>query len=251
MERNGKAVDRYETPFGIRTITFTADQGFLLNGGKVNIKGVCNHHDLGALGTALNLRALERQLEILKEMGCNAIRTSHNPPAPELLDLCDRMGFVVMAESFDCWRTGKNKNDYHVLYPEWHEQDLRALVRRDRNHPCVVLWSSGNEVPDQDKPEGPAIARNTPPSSSPKTTTRPVTTAVSSKKGGFSGFQKEFDVFGWNYKPAHYGRVPRRQFQSPDRRQRDILLRQFTRRIFLSGEREQGPRQGGFPGEFL
>jgi beta-galactosidase len=205
VERNGKAVDRYETPFGIRTIAFTADQGFLLNGSKVEIKGVCMHHDLGALGTALNLRALERQLEILKEMGCNAIRTSHNPPAPELLDLCDRMGFVVMAESFDCWRTGKNKNDYHVLYQDWHEPDLRALVKRDRNHPCVVMWSSGNEVPDQDKPEGPAIAREHAAIIQSEDATRPVTTAVSSKKGGFSGFQKEFDVFGWNYKPAHYG----------------------------------------------
>jgi beta-galactosidase len=205
VEQNGRSVDVCETPFGIRTFAFTADQGFFLNGSPVDLKGVCMHHDLGALGTALNLRALERQLEILKEMGCNAIRTSHNPPAPELLDFCDRMGLVVMAESFDCWRTGKNKNDYHVLYPEWHEQDLRALVRRDRNHPCVVLWSSGNEVPDQDKPEGPAIARKHAAIIQSEDATRPVTTAVSSKKGGFSGFQKEFDVFGWNYQPAHYG----------------------------------------------
>jgi beta-galactosidase len=205
VEQNGKAVDRDETPFGIRTFAFTADQGFLLNGREVDIKGVCLHHDLGALGTALNLRAVERQLEILKEMGCNAIRTSHNPPAPEFLDFCDRMGFVVMAESFDCWRTGKNKNDYHVLYQEWHEQDLRALVRRDRNHRSIVLWSSGNEVPDQDKPAGPAIAREHAAIIKSEDDTRPVTTAVSSKKGGFSGFQKEFDVFGWNYKPAHYG----------------------------------------------
>ena len=205
VEQDGRVVDQYDTPFGIRTIAFTTDQGFLLNGSRVVIKGVCNHHDLGALGSALNLRAVQRQLQILKEMGCNAIRTSHNPPAPELLDECDRLGLVVMAESFDCWRTGKNPNDYHLLYPEWHEQDLRALVRRDRNHPCVVLWSSGNEVPDQDKPAGPAIAREHAAIIHSEDPTRPVTTAVSSFQGGFSGFQNEFEVFGWNYKPMHYG----------------------------------------------
>ena len=103
VEQDGKVIDTYETPFGIRTIEFTANDGFLLNGERLKINGVCDHHDLGALGTAINYRALQRQIEILKEMGCNAIRTSHNPPAPELLDLCDRMGFVVMDEAFDCW----------------------------------------------------------------------------------------------------------------------------------------------------
>ena len=151
-------MDRYETPFGIRTIQFTADNGFLLNGKRVPLNGVCDHHDLGALGAAINTRALERQVEILKEMGCNAIRTSHNPPAPELLDLCDRLGMVVMDEAFDCWKTGKKRNDYHLLFSDWHEQDLRALVRRDRNHPCVILWSIGNEVPDQGTPAGPQLA---------------------------------------------------------------------------------------------
>ena len=113
-------------PFGIRTIKFTADNGFLLNGKRVPLNGVCDHHDLGALGAAINIRALERQIEILKEMGCNAIRTSHNPPAPELLDLCDRMGMLVMDESFDCWERGKTKNDYHLLFDDWHEKDWRA-----------------------------------------------------------------------------------------------------------------------------
>jgi beta-galactosidase len=139
VEQNGKVVDTYETPFGIRTFKFTADNGFILNGKRVALQGVCNHHDLGALGAALNVRALERQLEILREMGCNAIRTSHNPPAPELLDLTDRMGFVVMDEAFDCWKRGKKRNDYHLLFDDWHEKDWRAQLRRDRNHPSIVL----------------------------------------------------------------------------------------------------------------
>jgi beta-galactosidase len=204
LSHDSKEFDRYETPFGIRKIEFTVDKGFFLNGQHVKLNGVCDHHDLGALGAAINTRALERQLEILREFGVNAIRTSHNPPAPELLDLCDRMGFVVMDEAFDCWAVGKNSNDYNVLYPDWHEQDLRALVRRDRNHPCVILWSSGNEVPDQDRDEGPALAeqhRNIIHSEDP---TRPCTTAVSSYKAGFKDFAKHFDVFGWNYHPDNY-----------------------------------------------
>jgi beta-galactosidase len=204
VRQNGTVMDHYETPFGIRQIEFTVDKGFFLNGQHVKLNGVCNHHDLGALGAAINVRALERQLEILREFGVNAIRTSHNPPAPELLDLCDRMGFVVMDEAFDCWAKGKNKNDYHVLYPDWHEQDLRALVRRDRNHPCVILWSSGNEVPDQDTAVGPKLAEEHRVIIHSEDPTRPCTTAVSSTKAGYSGFQNHFDVFGWNYRPAFY-----------------------------------------------
>jgi len=120
--------------------------------------------------------------------------------------LCDRMGFVVMDEAFDCWAEGKNRNDYHVLYADWHEQDLRALVRRDRNHPCVVLWSSGNEVPDQDNPAGPRLAEEHRAIIHSEDATRPVTAAVSSYNAGFSGFENHFDVFGWNYKPENYGR---------------------------------------------
>jgi beta-galactosidase len=204
LEQDGQTVDSCETPFGIRTTAFTVDGGFFLNGRHVKINGVCDHHDLGSLGTAINHRALQRQLEILRTMGVNAIRTSHNPPAPELLDLCDQMGFLVMDEAFDCWVTGKTHNDYHVLYRDWHEQDLRALVRRDRNHPSVILWSSGNEVPDQDKPDGPALAAENRSIIHSEDNTRPVTAAVSSYNAGFSGFQTNFDVFGWNYKPVFY-----------------------------------------------
>jgi beta-galactosidase len=216
VQQDGRKVDTYETPFGIRTAVFTVDGGFFLNGQHVKLNGVCDHHDLGALGTAINRRALQRQLEILREFGVNAIRTSHNPPAPELLDLCDQMGFLVMDEAFDCWAVGKNANDYHVLYRDWHEPDLRALVRRDRNHPCVVLWSDGNEVPDQDRPEGPALAAENRSIIHSEDDTRPVTAAVSSYNAGFSGFQTNFDVFGWNYKPMFYS-----QFRS---RNPDIRL---------------------------
>src|SRR5215207_8644092 len=149
VEQGGRMVDSYETAFGIRTVRFDAARGLLVNGEPVEFKGVCNHHDLGALGAAVNRRALARQLEILKEMGVNAIRTSHNPPAPELLDLADRMGFLVMDEAFDAWRRAKKKNGYHTLFDEWAEKDLRAMIKRDRNHPSVVLWSIGNEVSEQ------------------------------------------------------------------------------------------------------
>ena len=149
IEQNGKAVDEYETPLGIRYFSFDPNKGFFLNGESVKIKGVCNHHDLGFLGAAVNTRAIERQLEILKEMGCNGIRTSHNPPAPELLDLCDKMGFIVMDEAFDMWRKKKSPYDYSQYFPEWHERDLTDLILRDRNHPSIFMWSIGNEILEQ------------------------------------------------------------------------------------------------------
>ncbi len=145
----GKVVDQYETSFGIRSFIFDAKKGFILNGTPVKIKGVCMHHDLGSLGAAVNTRAIQRQLEILKEMGCNGIRCSHNPPAPELLELCDRMGFVVMDESFDMWRKKKTAHDYARYFNEWHERDLTDHILRDRNHPSVFMWSIGNEVLEQ------------------------------------------------------------------------------------------------------
>ena len=146
---NQKTIDKYITPFGIRTIEFRADSGFFLNGEHVFINGVCNHHDLGCLGAATNRRAIERQLEILKAMGCNGIRCSHNPPSPILLDLCDRMGFLVMDEAFDMWRRRKTDRDYARFFDDWYERDLTDLVVRDRNHPSIVLWSIGNEVLEQ------------------------------------------------------------------------------------------------------
>ncbi len=153
--RSGQLLaDSYETVIGIRSFEFDREKGFVLNGEPVTIRGVCNHHDLGCLGAAVNTRALERQLEILKEMGCNGIRTSHNPPAPELLDLCDRMGFIVMDEAFDIWKTGKTEFDYHLDFDEWHRRDIEAMVLRDRNHPSVFIWSIGNEVMEQWERDG-------------------------------------------------------------------------------------------------
>lgn len=204
---DGKVADVYQTPFGVRTIRFTADNGFLLNDVRVPLNGVCDHHDLGALGSALNTRALERQIELLKEMGCNAIRTSHNPPAPELLELCDRLGLVVMDEAFDCWVRGKKRNDYHLLFPDWHEKDLRAMVRRDRNHPCVVLWSIGNEVAEQGSTAGHEVAGELAAIVHSEDRTRPVTAGCNDARAGFNGFQKQVDVFGYNYKPTEYGKV--------------------------------------------
>ena len=144
-----KLVDTYETTTGIRSFEFSADKGFVLNGEQVKIKGVCMHHDLGCLGAAVNTRAIERQLEILREMGCNGIRCSHNPPAPELLQLCDEMGFIVMDETFDMWRKKKTRYDYSLYFNEWHERDLTDLMLRDRNHPSIFMWSIGNEVLEQ------------------------------------------------------------------------------------------------------
>lgn len=146
---DGKLVDTYETTTGIRSFEFSAEKGFVLNGEQVKIKGVCMHHDLGCLGVAVNTRAIERQLEILQEMGCNGIRCSHNPPAPELLQLCDEMGFIVMDETFDMWRKKKTRYDYSLYFNEWHERDLTDLMLRDRNHPSIFMWSIGNEVLEQ------------------------------------------------------------------------------------------------------
>ena len=149
VECDNKLSDTYETRFGIRSFAFDTVKGFFLNGKHIKINGVCNHHDLGCLGAAINRRALERQLEIMKSMGVNGIRTSHNPPAPELLDLCDRMGFIVMDEAFDMWKKGKTEFDYSKNWDEWHQRDIQDMVLRDRNHPSVFIWSIGNEIVEQ------------------------------------------------------------------------------------------------------
>ena len=203
--REEELVDEYDTPFGFRTIRFTHDNGFLLNGRRVQINGTCLHHDLGALGTAINTSALQRQLVILKRLGCNAIRTSHNPPAPELLTLADEMGFLIMDETFDCWETGKKKDDYSVLYREWHERDIEALVCRDRNHPSVILWSTGNEVNEQYHPEK-GVARHLTEVVHRFDPTRPVTFGASyPKRSAMNGTELQVDVHGMNYPAGIYG----------------------------------------------
>jgi beta-galactosidase len=206
VEEAGKVLDRYEAPFGIRTIRFDPDRGFLLNGELVRINGVCDHHDLGALGAAINPRALERQIQLLQEMGGNAIRTSHNPPAPELLELCDRLGMLVMDEAFDCWRHGKRPNDYGLLFDDWHEKDLRALIRRDRNHPSVILWSIGNEIREQGESGGWRLAAHLAGLVREEDRSRFVISGCDNIDSGYNGFETALDVLGYNYKPGEYPR---------------------------------------------
>ncbi|KAI0109529.1 glycoside hydrolase family 2 protein [Nemania sp. FL0031] len=194
-----KAIDTYETRFGIRTFIQDPNKGLLVNGEHVRIQGVNQHHDLGAIGAAFNARAAERQLEILRDMGVNAIRTSHNPPAPELLDMLDRMGFLVFDEIFDCWEIEKNPNDFHLIFSDWHEADLRAFMRRDRNHPSIYLWSVGNEVGEQHTDlDGAAVARGLVDIAHNEEPTRPVTASMNFAKPNMT-FPTVFDVVSLNY----------------------------------------------------
>ena len=215
LERDGRVLDRLETPFGIRSLALDAERGLLLNGRPVRIHGVCQHHDLGALGAAVHVAALERQLRILRDMGVNSIRTSHNPPTPELLDLCDRMGLLVQVEAFDCWAIGKKKNDYSADFPWWHEADLRAMVRRDRNHPSVVMWSIGNEILEQRDSVGWRLAARLAGIVREEDRTRPVTGGFNGVWSGYIGFETALDLFGYNYKPAEYPRFHRRHPARP------------------------------------
>ena len=207
--RSGTQVlDRYVTPFGIRSIEFNRDKGFLLNGRVLKLNGVCDHHDLGALGAAVNRRATERQLEILKGMGVNALRTSHNPPSPEMLEACDRMGIVVMDEAFDMWRIPKVRNGYAKYFDQWGERDMRDLVRRDRNHPSVILWSIGNEVPEQDRGNGAEIAKMLTGFAHQEDPTRPTTAAFNSWANAIkNGLADQVDIPGFNYQPMRYEQI--------------------------------------------
>ena len=197
--RNEECMDRYTTPVGIRTFSFDARKGFTLNGRQTKINGVCMHHDLGCLGAAVNTRAIERQLQILKEMGCNGIRCSHNPPAPELLDLCDRMGFIVMDEAFDMWRQGHYKDDYGQYFDKLWKEDLYSMVARDRNHPCVIMWSIGNEIKDKETAEVVEVCRELTGFVKTLDTTRPVTAGVNSIVDATDDFLAPLDVCGYNY----------------------------------------------------
>jgi len=208
LSQGDMVVDTYETPFGIRTLKFDPNAGFFVNGEHIPLNGVNNHHDLGALGAAVNYRALQRQLEMLAEMGCNAIRTSHNPPAPELLELADKMGFLVMDEAFDVWARRKTPMDHHLIFPDWGEQDLRAMVRRDRNHPSVILWSIGNEVGEQFTGDaGAAMAKRLSAIVHDEDPTRPTTTAMNVAKPA-SPFAAAVDVVSLNYQGAGIRSAP-------------------------------------------
>ncbi|MCA1745518.1 MAG: DUF4982 domain-containing protein [Bacteroidales bacterium] len=210
LRHKHQIIDQYNTPFGIRTLQFDGQKGLMVNGEPIFIKGVNQHHDLGALGAAFNKRAAERQLEILLEMGCNAIRIAHNPPAPELLELTDRMGILVVNEIFDVWERKKTPQDFHLIFPDWYEQDLRAFVRRDRNNPSVIMWSYGNEVGEQYTDlEGAQLSQKLHDIVKEEDPTRPTTASMNYAKPDMP-FSEVPDVINLNYQgegirdtPAH------------------------------------------------
>lgn len=212
IERNGQLLDEVKTNFGIRSFRFDPVNGFYLNNQPLKIQGVCMHHDLGALGAAYSQSAAKRQLEILKEMGVNAIRFSHNPPAAAILDLCDEMGFLVQVEAFDMWKKKKNKFDYNLYFDEWHARDIQAMVLRDRNHPSVFMWSIGNEIREQFDSTGTIIAKRLVELVKAIDTTRPVTCALTENfpEKNFIWKSGALDVLGFNYKLYDYAALPNR-----------------------------------------
>ena len=206
---DGAIVDQETTRFGIRTLNYDAEQGFRLNGQPLKMKGGCVHHDNGILGAASYNRSEERKVEVLKASGFNAIRCAHNPPAPAFLDACDRLGMLVIDEAFDCWRDGKNPFDYHVVFDDWWQRDIESMVRRDRNHPSVVVWSIGNELVERGRPEGAVIARTLADYVRTLDPTRPVTAAICGPWDGWSWPQTDavfesLDIGGYNYLFRHY-----------------------------------------------
>jgi beta-galactosidase len=215
--RDNQVIDETKTNFGIRSIKFTAENGFQLNGKTVKINGGCVHHDNGCLGAAAFDRAEERKVELLKAAGFNAVRTSHNPPSETFLDACDRLGLLVMDESFDCWKIGKNNNDYAKYFDRYWKRDLEAMVLRDRNHPSIVMWSIGNEIVERGGPEAVQTATMLAKAIKEIDTTRPITSAVVVNDKDWSVFDPLFaahDVAGYNYHlhsaPDDHKRVPSR-----------------------------------------
>jgi beta-galactosidase len=215
-------LDDITSTFGIRSIKFDREKGFFLNNKPLKIKGVCMHHDLGALGAAYNNSAAERQLRILKEMGCNSIRTSHNAPAPAFLDLCDKMGFLVMDEAFDIWQKKKNKFDYSLDFAAWHKKDLEDLILRDRNHPSVFMWSIGNEIREQFDSTGIALTKELVDIVKRFDNTRPITAALTEidTLKNFMYQANTLDVLGWNYNDKNYADV----------------LKKYPNQIFIASE---------------
>lgn len=237
-----KTVDQYDTSIGIRSIEFDVDNGFLLNGDHVKLNGVCLHGDGGCVGTAVPEGVWLRRLRLLKEMGCNAIRTSHNPPAPEFLDLCDRLGFLVMDEAFDEWTAGKTLGGYHRFFADWSGRDLVDFIHRDRNHPCVVLWSAGNEVQEQVLPGGALVLEPLVATYHREDPTRLVTAACDKLFAEPLGAPPEFpallDVVGYNYVDRWLDRA--NQYYSVDRWQ-------FPHRKFIGTE---SVSMGGIRGDY-
>jgi beta-galactosidase len=238
----GSVVDTYTIPFGIRTFAFDANKGFTLNGQSVKLNGTCNHHDLGALGAAVNNRAIEKRLQMLKDMGTNALRTSHNPPAPEFLDMADRMGFLVMDEAFDCWDQGKNTYDYGRFFNQWSTTDIGDMVSRDRNHPSVIIWSIGNEIPDDNNA---TVAQSLISAVKAKDTTRVIGQAFAMASPGAATAPLE-DVVGLNYAPYVYDSLhssnPTWKFFASESssavRSRDVYKTPVTTNILTSSDNQ-------------
>lgn len=208
LTQNGQILDKYTTSYGIRTVDFSRQKGLMLNGRHLKIQGVCMHHDMGPLGTAINYRAIERQLQIMKSMGVNAIRTSHNPTSPELVDICDHLGLMVMEEAFDEWTIGKVKNGYHLYFDEWHERDLRDMIRRDANHPSIIMWSIGNEILEQGREDGWKVAKMLADICRDEDPTRPTTAGFNYYPAPFDHHLVDYvDLVGMNYKPLKYKEV--------------------------------------------
>ena len=247
LTMDGKVIDNYETQFGIRSIKFDPDSGIYVNNELVKLKGVNNHHDLGALGAAFNICAAERQLEILAEIGCNAVRMSHNPQAPELLDLTDRMGILVIDESFDSWERKKTPLDFHLIFPDWHEQDLRSMIRRDRNHPSVFIWSYGNEVGEQyTDNEGAALAKNLHDICKDEDPTRLTTSAMNWAKPDMP-FSNSMDVISLNYQGQGIRQDP--MFEGVNRIRTKPLFPDFHKlhpdKVIISSETGHGVSSRG------
>lgn len=253
VKSGDEVVDETETPFGIREIRYDVDRGFFLNGQHVKMQGLCLHHDGGSVGAAVPEAVWERRLRTLKEMGCNAIRMSHNPPAPELLDLCDRLGFLVMDEAFDEWRRGKVRQGYATFFDEWSQRDLSDMLQRDRNHPSIVLWSVGNEIPEQTRANGADVLRPLVETCHREDPTRPVTSACDNIYTDGAVTTQDFlnllDVVGYNYVDRWGGR--RETFYADDRHQFPQRKMIGTENVCIGGVRSGyefgASTAGGFP----
>lgn len=247
--QGAQLVDQYFAPFVVRTSRFNADSRFSLNGQLMKLKGVCSHHDLGALGAAFLDPDMERRLLLLKDMGCNVVRTNHNQPAPRLLDMCDRLGFLVMDEAFDVWNVNKRKYDYHSYFDQWRITDLRDMIYRDRNHPSIILWSIGNEIPEKGRPEGVATAKLLTRTVHEANPPWPVTCAIDSiEKANRSGFADVLDVVRYNggggysfQYNADHSRYPQRKICG-----REAPHTAQTRGFYMSGENYCSSYDTGF-----
>ena len=238
VTQGGRAVDEIQTPFGIRTIEVSATKGFLLNGERILLAGGCVHHDNGPLGAAAFDRAEERRVEILKAAGFNAIRTAHNPPSSAFLDACDRLGMLVLDEAFDTWEHPKNSQDYHLYFNDWWQRDVDAWIMRDRNHPCVIMWSIGNEINDLGSARGIADGTKLAARVKELDSTRPVTDAVQLYNGmaprdhnwtwnDADPLLAKLDIVGYNYQMGKYNqdhqRVPDRVMVATESYPRDMF----------------------------